>query len=216
MRRALKRNLPNSTTIHEYTTSVGEGKTLVFGAIALSSGLQLNVQVYRVGETSASACSRTGVTDAVVLCYRDYDDQGPLDNNPNRVHVSASAGSGDYIVFARGMGTYASGSNSRLTVGGSANTDSLVAGTHKAFLIQTSDSQTGTRVCLGTADPNQLSLIRARVYNNLGAKVCELNGSPSGSCATIPSNTLHYAFTINDTTTQVNDVSIWLRSETCS
>lgn len=216
MRRALTGDLPDSATIHEYSTTVSEGKTLAFGAIALSPGLKLSVQVYRVGESQPSACSRVGVTDAVVLCYRDFDDQGPLDNLPNRVQVSASEGTGSYIVFARVVSTYASGSNPRLTIGGDADSDTLVAGTHKAFLLQGTTEQTGVRICLSTANPAQLSLIRARAYNNQGAKVCELNGTSTGGCATIPANTLHYVFTINDSTTQVDGVRIWFRSNACS
>lgn len=216
MQRALTGELPDGATIHEYSTTVSEGKTLAFGAIALSPGLRLNVQVYRVGESQPSTCSRLGITDAVVLCYRDFDDQGPLDNLPNRVQVSASEGTGRYIAFARVVSTYASGSNPRLTIGGDADSDTLVARTHKAFLLQGTTEQTGARICLSTANPTQLGLIRARAYNNQGVKVCELNGTATGGCATIPANTLHYVFTINDSTTQVNGVRIWFRSNACS
>lgn len=216
MRRALTGELLDSATTHEYSTTVGEDRTLAFGVIALSPGLKLNVQVYRVGESQPSVCSRSGITDAVVLCYRDKDDQGPLDNNPNRVQVSASEGTGRYIAFARAMGSYAGSSNPKLYVGGDADSDSLVAGTHKAFLIQAANDQTGTRICLSTANSTQLGLIRARAYNNQGVKVCELNGTATGGCATIPANTLHYVFTINDSTTQVDGVRIWFRNNACS
>lgn len=210
MKKAFTGNLPDSSTIHEYATGVSEDRTLVFGAIALSPGLRLNVQVYRVGESQPSACSRTGVIDAVVLCYRDRDDQGPLDNNPNRVYISASAGTGDYLVFARAMGTYASGSNPRLVIDGNADSDSLVARTHKAFLIQRSTEEPNVRLCLSTGDPNLSSLVRARIYDNSGQVVCH-----DGGACYIPSNSLHYAFTINPSTTQVDNVRISLRSGVC-